>query len=301
MNHPSRRIATSAVAFFNKVEATADQIISELPGMEDMEVLEIRMQARTFGRVAWRVECACDAEILNRESQRRGRGVRDSEGRGVDAAVKKHALEIGVHPRMIYDNAAIHKTFFNSASASRNKDLAGALDDLQDRDFYRAAMATDDPHGTIERFAQEKLKNPCFSTRDAWRLIKEEKTPPLDSTVPALCDEPDVIAAWEEFQTACRKLISVAPRLQNLIGGYLEEIQYELTLPSQTVEEVIFDLLAQGYDEADQIAVRMKRDRIYVIVWLNRLCEVGKLESFEKERAPGARGQARTGYREITD
>jgi hypothetical protein len=297
MTNPSQRIASSAIQFFNKAESAADKIISELPDMADEEVLEVRQQARAFGRVSWRIECACDAEILNRESQRRGRGVRDTEARGVDAAVKKHAAELGIEPRTIYSNAAVHQTFFNSVSANRNKAENGGLDDLEDKEYYRAALSTDDPHATIEKFARAKAENPTFSTRDAWRMIKEEKTPRLDETIPALCDQPDVVAAWAEFQTACRKMITMAPRLQNLINGYLEEVQYELTMPPQTVEQTIFELIRQGYDEADQIASRMKRDRIYVVVWLNRLCEIGKLEDFEKDRAPGARGQARTGYR----
>lgn len=299
MNHPAT-IATSAMQFFNNVETTADQIISELPDMDDLEVLQLRMQARTFGRVAWRIECACDALILSRESARRGR-LKGEEGKGIDAAVKKHALEIGVSPRTIYSNAAIHKTFFASASACRNKEENGSLDDLSEREFYNAALSTDDPHAMLEKFAEEKVKNPFFSTRDAWRMVKESKTPPLDTVVPALCDEPKVVEAWEGVQLALRKLITTAPRLQNVINGYLEELQYELTLPSQTVEEVIFGLLEQGFDEPDEIAARMKKDRIFVIVWLNRLVEIGKLEAFYKERAPGARGAARQGFREIIE
>lgn len=299
MINPSQQIASSAIQFFNKVEGATDQIISELPDMADDEVLEVRQQAKMFGMSSWRIVFACDAEILNRESQRRGRGVKDLDERGVEAAVRKHAAALGVHPRTIYDNASVHKTFFNSGSATSNKLKNGVLDMLEDADFYRAAMRTDDPHAAIEKFAQEKAKNPFFSTRDAWRMNKEQTTPPLDETVPALCDEPEVVQAWEELQLAFRKMISVAPRLQNLINGYAEEVQYELTIPPQTVELTIYDLIRQGYDEADQIAARMKRDRIHVAVWLNRLCELGKMESFEKERAPGARGQARTGYREI--
>lgn len=299
MNYPSTRIAGSAIGFFNNIENTADEIITSLPDMDDGEVLQLRMQARTFGRVAWWIECACDAEILNRESARRGRGIKDVEQRGIDAAVKKHALEIGVAPSTVYDNAAIHKTFFNSLSAKRNKEENGSHDDLIDRDFYRAALTTDDPHGTLEKFARAKSENPYFSTRDAWRMTKEGKTPPLDATVPALCDDPQVVAAWEGFQKSCSLLKAAAPRLDGLINGYLEELQYELTLPSQTVKEAIFELIRQGWDECDMIAVRMKRDRIFVTVWLNRLVELGELESFEKERAPGARGAARTGYREI--
>jgi hypothetical protein len=301
MPKPSNRIAWSAIQFLNDVEAVADNVISELPNMVDEEVMQIRQQARTFGWVSWRIECACDSEILNRESMRRGRGVKDLEERGVDAAVRKHAAEIGVEPRTVYRNAELHQTYFNSDSAVRNKLVNGGLEHLREKDFYIAAMTTDDPWATIEEFAKEKANNPCFSTRDAWRMVKEDKTPPLDDTVSALCDEAEVIEAWEALQVAFHNMITAAPRLQNLIKGYEEEVKYELSMPSQSVEQVIFELLTQGYDEIDQIAPRMKRDRIYVAVWLNRLCEVGKLESFEKERAPGARGAARTGYREIID
>lgn len=298
MSNPSR-IASSAIQFFNRVETTADAIIAELPQMADDEVLEIRQSARTLGHMAWRIEYACDAEIMNRESQRRGRGIKDEHERGVDAAVRKHAAALGVHPRTIYDNASVHKTFFNSGSATSNKLRDGLLDILQEADFYRAALRTDDPWATIERFAKAKSDDPFFSTRDAWRMTKEDKTPPLDETIAALCDQPEIVDAWTEFQAVCRKLISAVPRLQGLVNGYLEEVQYELTLPSQTVEQAICDILIQGWDEVDMIASRMKRDRIHVTVWLNRMVEIGRLESFEKERAPGARGAARTGYREL--
>lgn len=290
MTHLS--IASHAIGFFNQVESQAAEIISALPAMSDEEVWGLRIQARSFGTMAWRIECACDAEIMNRESVRRGRGVKDVEQRGIDAAVRKHAYEIGVEPRTVYRNAAIHRTFFNSDTDVRNNDLA-------EKDFYLAALAADDPREAIENFAQEKTKNPFFAPRDAWRQVKEKKTPPLDESVPALCDEPEVVAAFQAWERASIELMRLAPRLQGLINGYREEVGYELTVPSQSVRQTIFDLIRQGWDEADQIAVRMNRDRIHVIVWLNRLCELGEMVSFEKQRAPGARGAARTGYKEL--
>jgi hypothetical protein len=299
ISNPSQQIASSAIGFFNSVELTADQIISELPNMADEDLLEARQQVDTLGYMSWRVEAACDAVVVKRSQPRAARGRHDLEGQQVAKAVQQYANLCAVSPRAIYENASIHETFFSSASASTREFQNGSLRHLREKDFYRAALCTDDPWATIETFAKLKSENPFFSTKDAWRMLKERKAPPLDETVPALCDQEDVLAAWEGFQGACRQLISVAPRLQNLISGYLEEVQYELTLPSQSVEETIYDLIRQGYDEADQIAARMKRDRIHVTVWLNRLCEIGKMESFEKERAPGARGQARTGYREI--
>jgi hypothetical protein len=300
MSNPSL-IASSAIQFFNKVEDTADKIISGLPQMSDEELLEVRQQVDTLGYMSWRVECACDAEVARRSQERTGRGRHDEEGKEVSKAVQQYAQICGVAASTVYENARIHGTYFSSSSARTREMENGGLSHLREKDYFRAGLYTDDPWGTVEKFAKLKTDNPYFSTRDAWRMTKEDKTPPLDSTVPALCDEPEVVAAWETLQIAFRGMISAAPRLQNVINGYQEELQYELTLPSQTVEEVIFDLLTQGYDEADMIAGRMKRDRIYVIVWLNRLVEIGKLESFEKERAPGARGAARTGYREIID
>lgn len=298
MSNPSTQIASAAIQFGNKLEAVIDQVIAELPNLLYEELIEVERQWANIGRGSWRVICAVHAEILNRQPAYRGR-LKDEDGRGVDAAVRKHAAERGIHPQTIYQNAAIHKTFFASSGATRNKDQYGVLDELEDREFFRAALCSDDAWGTIERFAQEKLKNPFFSTRDAWRMVKEGKTPPLDETVPALCDQPEVVEAWQQFQESCRKLMTLAPRLQGLVGGYLEEVKYELTIPSQTVKEAIFELIRQGWDEVDQIALRMRKDRIHVTVWLNRLVELGDAESFEKERAPGARGAARTGYREI--
>jgi hypothetical protein len=295
---PSQAIASTAIGFFNSVEAMADRLISELPETADDRVLEIRQQVESLGYMSWRVECACDAEVARRSQPRGARGRYDLEGQQVARAVQEYADLCAVSPKLVYENAGIHETFFSSLGAKTREIENGSLQHLRQKEFYRLAYHTDDPWGTIEKFARQKSDNPYFSTRDARRMLEEEKTPPLDTTVPALCDDPEVTAAWEGFQVACRQMITAAPRLQNLINGYVEEIQYELTLPPQTVEVTIYELLRQGYDECDQIAARMKRDRIYVQVWLNRLCEVGKLESFEKERAPGARGQARTGYRE---
>jgi hypothetical protein len=292
-------IASTAIGFFNDVENVRDHIISELTNMADDEVAYIRQQAESFGMASWRIECACDAEVCSRSQSRTARGRHDAEGRQIAKAVQDYALKCSVAMRTVYENAQIHQVFFSSARARTREIREGTLEHLRDKVFYRIAIYTADPLATIEMFAKAKADNAFFSTRDAVRMIKEETTPPLDEVVPALCDEPDIVLIWEKYQIVSRELISVAPRLQNLINGYIEEVQYELSMPSQSIEQTIFDLIMQGYDEADQIAGRMKKDRIYVIVWLNRLVEVGKLESFEKERAPGARGAARTGYREI--
>lgn len=300
MPNPSP-IAVKAIGFFNDVENVKDHVISEMPNMADDELAYVRQQAESFGMASWQIECACDATVVRRAQPRTSRGRHDVEGQKIARAVHDYANTCGVSAKEVYWNASIHETFFSSRSATTREMEDGTLHHLHAKDFYRAAICSDDPWATIEKFAKAKADNPFFSTRDAWRMTKEDKAPPLDETVPALCDEPDVVAAWEHLQIAFRRLSATAPRLDNLIKGYVEELKYELSMPSQSVEQVIFELLIQGFDEVDQIAPRMKRDRIYVQVWLNRLTEIGKIESFEKERAPGARGAARTGYREIID
>lgn len=289
--------AAEGMHWLQAIEADTDRVIASLPARTDEELIDIRLASRGLGRAAWRIECAADAEIMRRLNDPRGRGRHDTEGRVIAAAVRDHADAVGVPPRTIYQNAQIHNTFFSSVGANTRRLKSGGLDHLEEKEYFRAALCAENPIEQIEEFARAKTEDPRFSTRDAWRRVQEAKTPPLDETIPALCDRADVNAAWAEFQTATAKLKAVAPRLSGLLKGYLEEIQYELSLPEQTIAQAIHDLISQGIDEADLIAERLQKDRIHVQVWLNRLCELDELESFEKERAPGARGQARIGYR----
>lgn len=289
----ARRENAEARRWLDSVETRTDQIIESLPGQTNEAVIEIRQQARTLGRCGWRVEIACDAEILKRASMRRGQGVKDVDRRGVQASVEDYAKANDVTPKTIYLNVQLHNTFFNSHNTVRIK----AVDILASKDFFLAALEADDPQKALTKFAQAKQANPDFSPSDARRLLKANDAPALTDVIPPLFDNPDIKAAWEQFQIAALDLKWRAPRLGALISSYLEELEYEISLPPQTIREAIDDLIRQGFDEVDMIASRLKRDRVHVQVWMRRLCEMGEYELFEKERAPGARGQARTGYR----
>lgn len=280
--------------FLNQIEGRSDEIIAQLPGMDDEAVLEVRLQAKALGRAAWRIEIAADAEILKRENQRRGRGVKDVEGKGVTAAVRKHAAEIGVNPRTIFQNAAIHQTFFNSASANTNNAKEGVKSVLEEKEYYRAAHQTEDPHATLEIFARKKSEDPFFTTREAWRYVRELKAPPIDSPVPPLIEDTNVSAWFGDFQAVVGRAPDVG--LKRILRDAIDEVRYHVQKPGTTRLIQLLELIENKVDEQDLIATEINVDRVHVAVWLNRMEEDGLLTRFEKERAPGARGAARTGY-----
>ena len=198
-----------------------------------------------------------------------------------EGQVEQFAKQIGIHPRRVWEYRAVYQLY-------QKCDRSQVLDFTH----YILASSAPDPIQMLEIAAEE-----CLSTKALRRLITQAKAPSLDETVPALSDDPAVTKAWEQFQQGCQAMKTATPRLSALIHGYLEEIQYELSLPAESIKAHLYDCIQQGIDEVDLIAPRLKRDRIHVQVWLNRMTELGELEEFEKERAPGARGAARTGYR----
>jgi uncharacterized membrane protein len=209
--------------------------------------------------------------------------------------VKEHAKTIGVHPRTIYENARIHSTFFNSGAATSNKEKQGGTEILEDKEFYRLALRSDDPHKTIQHFADEKAANPFFTTKDARREVYAEKTPSIDSAVPPLIEDAAVKAWYERYVRAVSE--APTPGLRRILRDSLEEVRDHVQRPTESRRAQLLALIHEGIDEQDLIAKEISIDRIHVAVWLNRLMEDGTLTSFEKERTPGARGQTRTGYR----
>jgi len=198
-----------------------------------------------------------------------------------EGQVEQFAHEIGINPRRIWEYRAAYQ-LYQKCGRPQNLDFT----------HYVLASSATNPEAMIEAAAEE-----CLSTRALKRLVQASKAPALDEIVPALSDDPAVTKAWEQFQQGCQAMKAATPRLSALIHGYLEEVQYELSLPAESIKAHLFDCIQQGIDEIDLIAPRIKRDRIHVQVWLNRMIELGELEEFEKERVPGARGAARTGYR----
>lgn len=292
--------AAQTIDWMNAIDRRADEIIHALPERTEEELLEIRNSARALGRAAWRIEAACDAAILDRVRLKGGRGRRDVNEVGVDAAVRKVAAELGVAPRTIYQNAQIHKTFFEETPERACSSIEdGTLDHLEEKEFYKAALRSPEPLETIEHFARQKASDPNFSTGDAWKVVKGRTIPPLDSELPAIADDA-VMRAWREYVTAGQNLAQVVPAAGESIKYAIEDIKYIIETPAQTVQGRIISLIQnQGINELDPIAHAMQQHRDVVKVWLNRMVEEGTLTSraqIAEERAPGARGPARTYY-----
>ena len=293
--------AAAAIDWMNEIERRADEVIEALPQRTDEEVIEIRTSAGTVGRASWRIEAACDAEILDRTKLKGGRGQKDVEGVGVVATVKRVAAELGVSPRTIFDNARIHNTFFApQTDADAGTTVADCTDDhLEEEEYYKAALASPDPRETLEYFARQKAENPRFSTGDAWRIVKEKPAPPLSEMLPAIADE-RVMKIWVDYCTASRRMAEAVPMASETIRYHLEEMKFIIETPAQQVQDRIIGLIQnQGINELDPIAHAMQENRETVRVWLNRMVEEGTIatrQQIQEERTPGGRGPARTYY-----
>ena len=292
--------AAQTIDWMNTIDRRADQIIQALPERTEEEVLEIRNSARALGRAAWRIEAACDAAILDRVRLKGGRGKRDTEEVGVDAAVRKVAADLGVAPRTIYQNAAIHKTFFEDTPERACRSLTdGGLEHLEEKEYYKAALRSPEPLETIEHFARQKASDPNFSTGDAWKVVKGRTIPPLNAELPAISDE-SVMRLWRAYIAAGEDLERAVPAASESIRYAIDDIKYIIETPAQTVQGRIISLIQnQGINELDPIAHAMSQHRDVVKVWLNRMIEDGTLTSRQQiaeERVPGARGPARTYY-----
>lgn len=292
--------AAQTIDWMNAIDRRADDIIRDLPERSEIELIEIRNSARALGRAAWRIEAACDASLLDRAKLKGGRGQRDVDEVGVDAVVRKVAQEVGVTPRTIYQNAQIHKTFFAETPESEIRSLQdGTLDHLEEKEYYRAALRSPDPHETIEYFARQKATDPNFSTGDAWKVVKGRTIPPLHSELPAIADE-DVLRVWRSYLAAGQDLARAVPAASESVRYAVDDIKYIIETPAQTVQGRIISLIQnQGINELDPIAHAMSQHRDVVKVWLNRMVEDGTLTSRQQiaeERIPGGRGPARTYY-----
>lgn len=197
-----------------------------------------------------------------------------------EKSLDKFAQEVGISPKRLYEYRAAYRVY----------QFSGRAENL-DFTHYVIASRAENPAQIIEQAATDGL-----STRALNRLVTQSTAPPIETPLPTLTDDPQIMAAWRGWQLATGALKAAAPRLASLLATYLEEVQYELSCPAETVETAIYAAISAGYDELDQIASHGGWNRLHVTTWLNRLVELGRLRSWEKPRGPGARGPARTGY-----
>lgn len=280
------------VDWLKRVEASEDECIAQLPGLDDKKLLQVRMHCKATGRSLWHIECAADAEILKRASAPLGRGVRDVKGIGKKAAIAKRAEEIGVDPATIYQNADIHNTFFSGCADTTAK---AKYEDLDEKEFFRLALRADDSQAAIVAIAEKKAADPNFTTKDARTDVYAIKTPSLDSPVPPLIEDESVKEWYEQFVL----VVDTAPGegLRRILSGAIEEVRDFVQRPVWSRMKQLLLLIDENVDELDLIAADTGKNRVYVGVWLNRMQQDDLITEFEKERAPGARGAARTGYK----
>lgn len=166
------------ISQINKLEAMEHDVIALLPSLTDDEVIETRRSARLLTATGWKIEAACDAEIWDRAEANLSRsGVRDVNEKGIKAIVNKQAQELDCGASTIYANRQLYRRFQPALSAQNGLDEKG---------FYQAALASDDPDATLETFIQMKMDNPHFRVGDAWRWVKAPPPGPKEDETKVL-------------------------------------------------------------------------------------------------------------------
>lgn len=172
-NASSTAIAFPAATLLSQAERLAKierEVIAHLPDQDLDEVLSTRANAKLLSETAWRIECACDAQIVSGAKSMRGKG-RNGEAKelGVTAAVRKQAKKAGCTPATVFKNAQIFKLIQQAESAS--PEMSTALRVLNERKYFVVALTAADPVGALKIFIEKKSTLPRFRTTDAERLL----------------------------------------------------------------------------------------------------------------------------------
>jgi hypothetical protein len=191
-----------------------------------------------------------------------------------DHAVEKFAAQIGIAPRRVWEYRSVY-ALVKDRERPQNLDFT----------HYVIASSAPDPQQALEVAADQSL-----STRALRRMIASQSAGSIEEAIPGLSENPAIAQAWQQARSALVALRSAAPRLTGLISGYIEEIEYELSCPADTIRNHLLTAIRQGHDTVDILAAHLRRDRDHIRVWLNRLAELGEVE--HAERRVGARGPA---------
>lgn len=139
----------------NVVEDTAEQLLCRVSQLADEELTQLCQYAQEVGRQAWRIECACCAEIVARD-----------EKRGAKAAlIGEAAREMGTTATSIYRNAQVH-------ALAESPKIHGAVNNLPDKTFFTEALHAPEPEAAVEMMAEKKANDPTYTTRQARQDVK---------------------------------------------------------------------------------------------------------------------------------
>lgn len=292
--------ASAACHWVESLAQDTSRLVASLPQYSNEDLIEFRATAERLHYVSWIAICAADQELMSRANKIGYKKAGDLTQQGIYATAQRAAKALGVSPETVRRNAQLFANFqsilMNPTASPENARLTELL---PDKLFWLAASEAPDGQmrAALDYFADQKEQGIRFSTRDAFRWVREQKAAPLIQIIPSLADEPEVKNAITTLDAAIDALNrATAHRLAPVLKGMRQEIVEELQLPPMTIVERIALLIEDGYDEADIIRERGAWDRDHVIAWLRQMTDEGWLQPFEKPRIEGARGAARMGY-----
>lgn len=165
--------ATTLLSQADKLARAEREVIANLQDQSIDEVLNTRANAKQLGATAWRIECACDAQIVAGAKSMRGRS-RNGNGEelGVTAAVRKQAKRAGCTPSTVFKNAQIFKLI--QQVESDIPEMSTSLRILNERKYFVVALTAADPVGALKIFIEKKTTLSRFRTTDAERLLARE-------------------------------------------------------------------------------------------------------------------------------
>lgn len=258
------------------------------------QLMDLLTAGQGLERAGWLVRCAASAVLLERAQTVPVRHDGDQTGTGKMALARQLADRTQVSAATVLQDAQLWNTFFTDEA----QEEIGDTSHMSEKTYFLAALRADDPIEALKEIAEEKAKNPGFSTTEARRLVATKHAPSLLTIIPSIAADRDVLLAFEQWEQATRRLVAVVgPRGRQIANSQREEWQYELSRPDTSILERIEAFIdEEGVDEIDQVANRLGVDRQVVISWFTRLQVRGLMTMHEKERAPGARGAARKGW-----
>ena len=271
-----------------------ERLISDLGSFTDDQLFEMLNAGAAIERSGWLLRCAASAQLLERAVKIAVRHDGDSAGEGKMALARELSGRTNLSVSTVIEDAKLWNTFFTETA----RETIGDVSHLHDKTFYITALRSEKPIEVLSEIANEKLNDPSFNTGDARRLVAVRHAPSLTTIIESLAGDPEIAAAFQNWQQATKRLVAVVgPRGRQIATSQIEEWTYELSLPSMSILERLEELInTEGLDEIDQIAPRLGIDRQVVIAWLARLKEKGWVDFTLKERAPGARGAARKSW-----
>lgn len=244
------------LAALDRITTFEREVMAQLDGATESELLRACVLAKTLGGSAWRIECKAHARLLEVEQAKRGRGNKDVDGVGVKAAARELALKRGCHPSTIMRDAQIYRELLQNSCSDTTI--------LEDKTFYVIALAAHNPHKALKKMARKKRKRSDFSTREARSLVEEMNAGRSGGRRPR--PTPDVVRAHLDFvqKTIKEEFIANAPSselIKRYYDDWRDDIIYERDRSTIDDERaaVVHAATERGARTADAIATAINK------------------------------------------